>query len=51
MKLDLSEDPHPRPRIQAEWESKCAACGEWIKEDDWIVKDEDDNWIHEGCYE
>lgn len=36
-------------KIQAEFRSKCAVCGEWIEEDDWIVKDEDDNWIHEGC--
>lgn len=49
MKLDLS-NIDPPPRIQAEFRSKCAACGEWIEEDDWIVKNEDDEWIHEDCY-
>jgi hypothetical protein len=40
-----------QPRIQAEFSSKCAACGNTIDEDDWIVKDEDGNWIHEECDE
>ncbi len=50
MEFDLSNVDKPQ-RIQAEFRSKCAACGEWIEEDDWIIKDADDNWIHEGCDE
>jgi len=50
MKIDLS-NVDPPPRIQAEFTSKCPACGEWIEEDDWIIKNEDDEWIHEECNE
>ncbi len=39
------------PRIQAEFRSKCATCGEWIEEGDWIVKNDDEEWIHEECNE
>lgn len=46
MKFNLEPDT---PRIQAEWNSKCPACGDTIHEGDWIVKDEDDEWIHEDC--
>lgn len=49
MKLNLSEANSDPDRAQATFRSKCATCGEWIEEDDWIVKDEDDNWIHEDC--
>jgi hypothetical protein len=35
--------------VQAEFRSKCAACGEWIEEGDEIVVDEDGNWVHEDC--
>ena len=35
--------------VEAEFRSKCAACGEWIEEGDEIVFDEDGNWIHEEC--
>lgn len=40
-----------RPRTTAHWESKCAACGDTIHQLDIIVKDDDDNWIHEECLE
>jgi hypothetical protein len=40
-----------QPNIQAEFRSKCAVCGDWIEEDDWITKDDDDNWIHVDCKE
>jgi hypothetical protein len=49
MEFDLTSEPPLPPRTQAEWESKCAACGDWIYEGDWIIKDEDENWIHEDC--
>lgn len=34
--------------MEAQYRSKCAACGEWIEEGDELVLDEDE-WIHEGC--
>lgn len=34
---------------EAEFRSKCAACGEWIEEGDPIAKDTDDEWVHEDC--
>jgi len=37
--------------IEAEFRSKCAACGDWIEEGDLIVFDDDDNWVHESCSE
>jgi alpha-D-ribose 1-methylphosphonate 5-phosphate C-P lyase len=39
----------PRPVVVAEYESKCAACGEWILEGDEIVPDDDGDWIHAEC--
>lgn len=33
----------------AQFRSKCPSCGEWIEEDDPIVRDDDGEWIHEGC--
>jgi hypothetical protein len=35
--------------VKAEFASKCAACGEVINKDDEIVRDEDGEWIHDGC--
>jgi hypothetical protein len=40
-----------KPTTEAEFRSKCAACGDWINEGDTIVKNEDDEWIHENCDE
>lgn len=34
---------------RAQFRSKCPACGEWIEEDDEIVRDDDDEWIHADC--
>jgi hypothetical protein len=34
---------------EAEFRSKCAACGEWIEEGDEIVADDDENWVHKEC--
>jgi hypothetical protein len=36
---------------EAEFRSKCAACGEWIEPGDDIVLDDDEEWIHEECEE
>jgi hypothetical protein len=46
--LDLSSG-FEKPRIESAFRSKCAVCGEWIEEGDWIVKNEDEEWIHEDC--
>lgn len=35
--------------VEASFRSKCATCGDVIEEGDAIVKDEDDNWVHEDC--
>ena len=38
--------------ILAEFDGKCAGCGEMIVADaDHIVRDEDGNWVHDGCEE
>lgn len=36
---------------EAEFRSKCAACGEWIEAGADIVRDGDGEWIHEECDE
>lgn len=33
----------------AEYESKCPACGELIREGDEIERDDDGEWVHEDC--
>ncbi|HYT42877.1 MAG TPA: hypothetical protein VEP90_11045 [Methylomirabilota bacterium] len=45
-KIDFTNQSIDSP-VRAEFRSKCAYCGEWIEEDEWIIKDEDGNWIHE----
>lgn len=35
--------------IEAEYRSKCAACGNWIEEGDPIEQNEDGDWVHEEC--
>lgn len=37
--------------MEAERESKCAACGEWIEEGDPIERNDDGDWVHEHCVE
>lgn len=40
----MSEEVHI-----AEYQSKCAACGDDIDPGDEIVLDEDDDWVHISC--
>lgn len=35
--------------VEAEFESKCPACGDMIVEGDEIVKNEDGDWVHLDC--
>lgn len=37
--------------VYASFRSKCPACGDWIEEDDEIVKTEDGEWVHVECAE
>lgn len=37
--------------VEAQFRSKCAACGEWIEEGDEVVKGEDGEWVHLDCEE
>lgn len=33
----------------ATFDSKCAACGDWIREGDEIVLTPDEEWVHLEC--
>lgn len=35
--------------FQAEYQSKCAACGDTISEGDDIVLNDDGDWVHVDC--
>lgn len=38
--------------VEAQYRSKCAACGKWVEEGDLIEYDrEAEEWLHVECYE
>lgn len=54
MPFNLEPDPKEEfehTLTEANFRSKCAACGEWIEVGDRIGKDSDDEWIHVNCAE